>query len=119
MYVGSVVIDCNDFVTMSAFWAEALHYVPREPAEEDWAVLRDPDGVDLRMPLRRRRLRALQRARGDPHPHHGTLERRPHRLVLSGKRPSSFVVRTKAAREEAIAIDVHWIKSARTVFISK
>jgi hypothetical protein len=42
--IGSVVIDCNDFPTMSAFWQEALGYVPREPAEENWVVLRDPDG---------------------------------------------------------------------------
>jgi Glyoxalase-like domain len=40
--VGSVVIDCNDFATMFAFWREALRYVPREPAEDDWVVLKDP-----------------------------------------------------------------------------
>ncbi len=51
MHIGSVVIDCNDFVTMSAFWAEALHYVPREPAEEDWVVLRDPEGVNVNVSL--------------------------------------------------------------------
>jgi catechol 2,3-dioxygenase-like lactoylglutathione lyase family enzyme len=27
---------------MLAFWQEALHYVPREPAEGGWVVLRDP-----------------------------------------------------------------------------
>jgi catechol 2,3-dioxygenase-like lactoylglutathione lyase family enzyme len=47
--IGSVVIDCNDFETMFGFWREALGYVPREPAEEDWVVLRDPagDGVNV------------------------------------------------------------------------
>jgi len=29
MRVGSVVIDCNDFDRMFAFWREALGYVPR------------------------------------------------------------------------------------------
>jgi catechol 2,3-dioxygenase-like lactoylglutathione lyase family enzyme len=43
MRIGSVVIDCNDFETMFAFWEEALGYVPRESPEEDWVVLRDPD----------------------------------------------------------------------------
>jgi hypothetical protein len=34
MYVGSVVIDCNDFAAMYAFWTTALRYVPRDPPEE-------------------------------------------------------------------------------------
>jgi hypothetical protein len=42
MYVGSVVIDCNDFPVMYAFWRDALGYVPRELPEEGWAVLQDP-----------------------------------------------------------------------------
>lgn len=29
---------------MLAFWREALHYVPREPADGGWVVLRDPGG---------------------------------------------------------------------------
>lgn len=51
MKIGSVVVDCNDFDTMSAFWAEALHYVPREPTEDDWVVLRDPDGDNVNVSL--------------------------------------------------------------------
>jgi hypothetical protein len=27
-----------------AFWQEALHYVPREPAKDGWVVLCDPEG---------------------------------------------------------------------------
>lgn len=27
-----------------AFWQEALHYIPRESAEDGWVVLRDPKG---------------------------------------------------------------------------
>lgn len=29
---------------MMRFWSEALHYVPREPAEDGWVVLKDPKG---------------------------------------------------------------------------
>ena len=32
MKIGSVVIDCNGFAGMLAFWQEALHYVPAEPS---------------------------------------------------------------------------------------
>jgi hypothetical protein len=53
MKVGSVVIDCNDFETMSRFWQEALHYEPREPAGEDWVVLRDPEGRGVNVSLQK------------------------------------------------------------------
>jgi hypothetical protein len=43
MYVGSVVIDCNDFAAMYAFWRDALTYVPRELPEDGWVVLQDPN----------------------------------------------------------------------------
>jgi hypothetical protein len=45
------VIDCNDFVMMSTFWRDALRYIPREPAEEDWVVLQDPDGANVNVSL--------------------------------------------------------------------
>lgn len=51
MHIGSVVIDCNDFDTMMAFWARALRHVPREPAEADWVVLKDPDGRGVNVSL--------------------------------------------------------------------
>lgn len=44
MRIGSVVIRCYEFDKMMAFWQEALHYVPREPAKGGWVVLRDPYG---------------------------------------------------------------------------
>lgn len=44
MEIGSIVIDCNKFDKMLAFWQEALQYVPRNPAKGGWVVLRDPDG---------------------------------------------------------------------------
>jgi hypothetical protein len=49
--VGAVVIDCNDFETMSAFWREALRYVPRDPPEAGWVVLRDPAGGNVNVSL--------------------------------------------------------------------
>lgn len=51
MRIGSVVIDCNDFETMSAFWQDALHYVPRDAAESDWVVLRDPESRGVNVSL--------------------------------------------------------------------
>jgi catechol 2,3-dioxygenase-like lactoylglutathione lyase family enzyme len=44
MKIGSIVIKCRNFDKMLAFWQEALHYVPREPAKDGWVVLRDPEG---------------------------------------------------------------------------
>ncbi len=44
MKIGSIVVRCYEFDKMLAFWSEALRYIPREPAEGGWAVLRDPDG---------------------------------------------------------------------------
>jgi Glyoxalase-like domain len=51
--VGSVVVDCNDFPKMLAFWQEALHYVTRGPAEEDWVILRDPEGRHVNVSLQK------------------------------------------------------------------
>jgi len=44
MRIGSIVIRCYEFDRMLAFWQEALHYGPREPAEGGWVVLCDPEG---------------------------------------------------------------------------
>ena len=51
MKIGSVVVDCNDFDAMFAFWREALRYVPREAPEPDWVVLRDPEGHGVNVSL--------------------------------------------------------------------
>lgn len=42
--IGSIVIDCNEFDKMLAFWQESLHYVPKEPPKGGWVILRDPEG---------------------------------------------------------------------------
>jgi catechol 2,3-dioxygenase-like lactoylglutathione lyase family enzyme len=44
MKIGSIVIKCDNFDKMLAFWQEALHYVPKEPAKNGWVILRDPKG---------------------------------------------------------------------------
>jgi catechol 2,3-dioxygenase-like lactoylglutathione lyase family enzyme len=49
--IGSVVIDCINFDKMFAFWQEALHYIPREPAKDGWVVLRDPAGRNVNVSL--------------------------------------------------------------------
>ncbi len=45
IWVGSVVIDCSDLPRMIDFWRAALHYVPRDPPNEDGVVLMDPEGA--------------------------------------------------------------------------
>ncbi len=49
--IGSVVIDCINFDKMLAFWQEALHYMPRNPAKDGWVVLRDPAGRNTNVSL--------------------------------------------------------------------
>ena len=49
--IGSVVIDCLNFDKMFAFWKEALNYVPREPPNEGWVVLRNAAGVKVNVSL--------------------------------------------------------------------
>ena len=51
MHVGSVVIDCNDLPAMLAFWRQALGYVLRDPPDDDFAVLRDPQGRHVNVSL--------------------------------------------------------------------
>ena len=53
MKIGSIVIRCYEFDKMLAFWQEALHYVPREPAEDGWVVLSDPERRGTNMSLER------------------------------------------------------------------
>lgn len=43
--IGSFVINCKDFDKTVRFWQEALHYVPRRPASEDFVILKDPSGT--------------------------------------------------------------------------
>ena len=49
--IGSVVIDCNDFERMWAFWRDVLGFEPREEPEPGWGVLRDPSGSGRQVSL--------------------------------------------------------------------
>ena len=51
--IGSIVIRCYGFDETMAFWQEALHYAPREPAEDGWVVLRDLKGRGPNVSLER------------------------------------------------------------------
>ena len=51
MFVGSVVIDCNDFSRMMAFWQEALHYAPKHLSENDFVLLHDPQGKHVNVSI--------------------------------------------------------------------
>ena len=42
--IGSIVIDCNEFDKMLAFWQDTVHYVPKYPPKDGWVILRDPEG---------------------------------------------------------------------------
>lgn len=53
MWIGSIVVDCDDLPRMMAFWQAALHYVPREPPEADGVVLKDPEGRGPNLALNR------------------------------------------------------------------
>jgi hypothetical protein len=44
MRVGSIVFRVDDLPLQLSFWTQALDYVPREPPEDGWAVLRPRDG---------------------------------------------------------------------------
>jgi hypothetical protein len=51
--IGSIVIDCDDFPRMMAFWQAALGYVPRSPDDGQWVVLKDPKGRGPNVSLNR------------------------------------------------------------------
>jgi catechol 2,3-dioxygenase-like lactoylglutathione lyase family enzyme len=62
MRIGSIVIHCYAFDRMLQFWQRALRYVPREPAQDGWVVLRDPDGRGPNLSLQARDRRAAHRS---------------------------------------------------------
>jgi hypothetical protein len=53
MKIGSIVIRCDEFDKMLAFWQDALHYTPRAPSDSHWVVLRDPEGKGPNISLQR------------------------------------------------------------------
>jgi Glyoxalase-like domain len=61
--IGSIVIACCRFSEMLAFWQEALKYIPREPPDNGWVVLRDPEGRGPNISLNRVRKSGAGRSR--------------------------------------------------------
>ncbi|WP_029391594.1 VOC family protein [Streptomyces xiaopingdaonensis] len=49
--VGSVVLGVSDVSRAATFWREALGYVPREEAEDDWVVLVPAEGTGTQLAL--------------------------------------------------------------------
>jgi len=60
--IGSVVMHCNEFDRTVAFWQDALHYVPREPARNGWVVLQDPEGMGPNLSFQARDIRRERRS---------------------------------------------------------
>jgi len=95
MHIGSIVIRCYEFEKTVAFWQEALHYVPREPVQGDWAVLRDPTGRGPNVSLDRaaaRRVGRRSRLHLDLYTH--DQEREVERLINSGATRYPWTYRT-------------------------
>jgi hypothetical protein len=53
IWIGSFVIDCTNWDRMVEFWTAALHYVPRDPPDEEGVVLKDPEGRSPNLSLYR------------------------------------------------------------------
>ena len=51
--VGSIVIRVDDLGRQVAFWSAALDYVAREPADDDFVLLRPRDGAGPNVSLDR------------------------------------------------------------------
>jgi len=63
---------------MLAFWKEALHYIPREPADDGWVVLCDSEGRGPNVAVRCGSIQASLRSS------HNTLFRQVQALSLNG-----------------------------------
>lgn len=61
MRIGSIVIHCYEFERMVAFWRNALHYIPREPPNDGWVVLRPADGRGPNLSLQARETKRARR----------------------------------------------------------
>jgi len=60
--IGSIVMHCSEFERTVAFWQDALHYVPREPARNGWVVLQDPEGKGPNLSFQARDTRRERRS---------------------------------------------------------
>lgn len=62
MRIGSIVIHTPEFRRTVAFWQAALYYLPRERAQADWVVLRDPTGKSPNLAFQARDRRTRSRS---------------------------------------------------------
>ena len=62
MRIGSIVVHCYEFDRMVAFWQNALHYMPRQPAKDGWVVLCSPHGKGPNLSLQARETRRTRRS---------------------------------------------------------
>jgi len=84
MKIGSIVICCEKFDQMLAFWQQALHYEPREPANDGWVVLRDPQHTGPNVSLNRVTKKRTARSRLHLDLYTGDQQSEVERLVSLG-----------------------------------
>ena len=108
--IGSVVLGVSDVRRATAFWMEALGYVPRDEPEDDWVVLVPAQGTGPQLALglnggQARRLGRLRRqAQRDREPAGRKTEQDHHagtpsqsRRPADGLNPSRKATPTRAA----------------------
>lgn len=49
--IGSIVLGVQDVVRASAFWHDAIGYVPREPGDDTWVILVPASGPGAQLAL--------------------------------------------------------------------
>ncbi len=92
LVVGSVVIRVQDLHAQIGFWSRALGYAVREPIDDDFALLHDPQGIGASVSL-------------DAHPSERVLPPRIH-LDLYAEDQAAETARLAALG----AREVHWDK---------
>lgn len=60
--IGSIVIHSPEFDRVVKFWTDALGYVPRNPADGGWVVLRDPQSRGPNLSFQARETRPSRRS---------------------------------------------------------
>ena len=53
LWIGSIVVEVQQFARMIDFWCAALGYVARSPPSDDWVVLSDPRGMGPNISLQK------------------------------------------------------------------
>ena len=84
--IGAIVTHCHEFERVTEFWQHALGYVPREPAQDGWVVLRDPAGNGPNLSFQKRDRRKEHRSWLHLDLYTGNQEGEVSRLVSLGAR---------------------------------